>query len=170
MAPTTLNEPQPQPSIKALSVLVIDDNPADQELAIIYLGKAWPFESEMHVETALDGLEALDKMRTTRFCLILLDWRLPRGGSGHVLYEIRHNGVFVPVVVMTGLERDELPGNLETLGAAYINKQNLDASSLYCAIAEALRNCRILCQPPVQPDRGTGAILFHSHSPHSVCG
>ena len=139
-------------------------------MAIIYLSKAWPFDSEMAVETAADGIEALEKMREKKFCLIMLDWRLPRGGSGHVLREMRHNGVLIPVVVMTGLERDQIPDNLEKSGAAYLNKDNLNASTLYCAIADALRNCRILHRPPLTPNHPVGPVLFHSHSPQATGG
>ena len=71
---------------KTLNVLVVDDSPTDLKLAVIYLGKAWPFNSVMVVETAADGLEALEKMRSKRFCLIILDWCLPKGeiGRAHV--------------------------------------------------------------------------------------
>ena len=164
------SETKPQAASRTLNVLVIDDNPGDQELATIYLSKAWPFDSEMTVETAVDGIEALEKMRTKKFCLIMLDWRLPRGGSGHVLREMRHNGVLIPVVVMTGLERDQLPDDLEKSGAAYLCKDNLNASTLYCAISDALRNCRILRQPPTKPVSTVGPVLFHSHGPRAVSG
>ena len=170
MAPTITTNSAVQSPPKILSVLVIDDNPADQELAKIYLGKAWPFESDMAVETALDGIEALEKLRRQRFCLIILDWRLPRGGSGHVLYEIRRQGVFIPVVVVTGSERDQLPADLESAGSAYVNKNDLNVSTLYCAIAEALRNCRKSRQRVTVPATGHGPTLFHSHGPQAVCG
>ena len=170
MPKTIASENKPERAIRTLNVLVIDDNPADQELAMIYLGKAWPFDSEMAVDTAADGIEALEKMRLKKFCLIMLDWRLPRGGSGHVLREMRHNGVLIPVVVMTGLERDQIPDNLEKAGAAYLNKDNLNASTLYCAIADALRNCRILHQPTPRPTDSVQPLLFHSHGPQAVSG
>ena len=170
MIEPNISGPKPPAAVQPLNVLVIDDNPADRELASIYLGKAWPFDSEMAIETAVDGLEALEKMRAKKFCLIMLDWRLPRGGSGHVLREMRHNGVVIPVVVMTGLGRDQLPADLEKTGAAYLNKDTLNASTLYCAIAEALRNCRLLHQPPPQPVCPAGPALFHSHSPQAVGG
>lgn len=165
MADTSAIEQKPQLASKTLNVLLVDDNPTDLELATIYLGKAWPFSSELAVETAADGLEALAKMRTQRFCLIILDWCLPKGGNGHVLREIRRNGVFIPVVVMSGLARDQLPDYLEAAGAAYINKDELNASTLYCTIAEALRNCQALHQPASLPDRPVGPVVFHSHSP-----
>ena len=168
MAPTIRSEELAQPAGKTLRVLVIDDNPADQELTTIYLGKAWPFSSDMAVETAADGLEALEKMRGQRFCLILLDWCLPKGGNGHVLREIRRNGVFIPVVVMSGRLRDELPDYLEAAGAAYVCKDDLNVSTLYCAIAEALRNCRALRHPPILAGNATGPVLFHSHSPQAT--
>ena len=127
MIDTSTMEQPPQVAGKTLNVLLVDDNPTDLKLAMIYLGKAWPFSSDMAVATAADGLEALELMRTKRFCLIILDWCLPQGGNGHVLREIRRNGVFIPVVVMSGLARDQLPDYLESAGAAYVNKDNLNA-------------------------------------------
>ena len=81
----------------------------------------------------------MEKIQAKFFCLILLDWCMPKGGNGQVLLEIRRLGVFIPVVVLSGLGRDELPDYLEAKGAAYLNKMDLNASTLHCAIAEALR-------------------------------
>lgn len=170
MADTSPMEPPRQLASKALNVLLVDDNPADLELAKTYLGKAWPFSSELAVATAADGLEALAKMRTQRFCLIILDWCLPKGGNGHVLREIRRNGVFIPVVLLSGLARDQLPDYLEAAGAAYVNKDELNASTLYCAIAEALRNCQALRQPSSPVDSPVGPVVFHSHGPLALRG
>ena len=124
---------------KIFNVLVVDDNQTDLDLATIYLSKAWPFDADMAIDTARDGLEALEKMRGKQFCLILLDWCMTKGGNGQVLRDLRRNGVYIPVVVLSGLGRDELPDYLEAEGAAYLNKQDLDASTLRCAIGEALR-------------------------------
>jgi len=118
-----------------LNVLVVDDSPTDLELAAIYLSKAWPFNGPMAIDTALDGLEALKKMRAKVFCLILLDGCLPKGGNGHVLHELRRNGVFIPVVVLSGLGRDELPDYLEAKGAALPEQdgsQRLHAPLCHC--------------------------------------
>ena len=153
-----------QVTTEALNVLVVDDSPSDLKLATIYLGKAWPFNSSLALDTAVDGLEALEKMRSKRFCLIILDWCLPKGGNGQVLREIRHNGVFIPVVVLSGLTREQLPENLEADGAAYLNKNELNASTLYCAIAEALRNCQALRQPTSLAGSSAEPVLVHSHS------
>ena len=147
-----------------LNVLVVDDNPTDLKLATIYLGKAWPFSGDMAVTTAVDGYDALEKLRTKRFCLIILDWCLPKGGNGHVLREIRRNGVVIPVVVMSGLGRDQLPDYLESAGAAYVNKDDLNASALYCAIAEALRNSQVLQHSNGPVETAAGPVLFHPHA------
>ncbi|MEI8314589.1 MAG: response regulator [Verrucomicrobiota bacterium] len=163
MPDTSTTERKLQSPSKALNVLLVDDSPADLELAMVYLGKAWPFSSDMVVETAADGLEAMEKMRAQRFCLIILDWCLPNGGNGQVLREIRRNGVFIPVVVMSGLARDQLPDYLETAGAAYVSKDDMNASTLYCAIAEALRNCQNLRQSPSLPGCVVVPVLFREH-------
>lgn len=123
----------------ALPVLIIDDSDVDRELTSHYLGQAWPFEREMSPDFAANGREALDKMRTTRYALIALDWKLPGMSGGEVLREIRHLGVRIPVVVLSGLHRDQIPDQLETLGATFLNKDDMNPVTFHAAIAESLR-------------------------------
>jgi CheY-like chemotaxis protein len=120
-------------------VLVVDDSPTDKELACVYLAQAWPFEHDLEVDCASDGREALEKIRTRRFALVVLDWRLPIMGDGHVLRQLRAEGVRLPVVVVSGLSREEIDADLEALGAAFVHKNHLNPGSLYRAIAVALQ-------------------------------
>lgn len=123
---------------RSLPVLVIDDNEADRKLTIAMLAHAWPFEREMAVEVAADGKEALEKMRTVRFSLVVLDWKLPLVGGSEVLRTMRTNGVRAPVVVLSGLQRDQIQEDLESFGAAFLNKSDMDYDTLHKAIATSL--------------------------------
>ena len=67
-------------------VLVIDDSEIDREITTRHLGKAWPFERELILDYAADGTEALDKMRTARYALFVLDWKLPGMGGGEMVH------------------------------------------------------------------------------------
>jgi len=69
-----------------------------------------------------DGQEALEKMRATRYALIALDWKLPGMGGGDVLREIRKLGMRIPVVILSGLRRDQIAENIESLGASFLTK------------------------------------------------
>jgi two-component system sensor histidine kinase/response regulator len=120
-------------------VLVIDDSEIDREITSRHLGKAWPFERELMLDYAADGWEALEKMRSTRYALFVLDWKLPGMGGGEVLRGIRQFGIRIPVVVLSGLQRDQIADDLESLGAAFLNKDEMNPSTLHDAIAASLR-------------------------------
>lgn len=120
-------------------VLVIDDSEIDREITSRHLGKAWPFERDLVLDYAADGAEALKKMRASRYALFVLDWKLPGMGGGDVLRAIRQNGVRVPVVVISGLQRDQIGDDLDTLGAGFLNKDEMDPHTLHEAIAASLR-------------------------------
>jgi len=129
----------PAAKLECFHVLVIDDNDVDREIIIHHLGKAWPFEREMAPDSATNGHEALELIRTKRFALIVLDWRLPDLGGGDVLRVMRQIGVRIPVIVMSGLQRDQIPEKLESLGAAFINKDEMNSETFRAAIATSLR-------------------------------
>ncbi len=137
--PATQISPPPKARMASFPVLVIDDNPADRKLTIIQLAEVWPFEHTMAVETAADGKEALDKMRTKRFGLIVLDWKLPKVGGGEVLRTMRQIGVRIPVIVVSGLQREDISDDLEGMGAAFLNKNEMDPTTLRDAIAVSLK-------------------------------
>ena len=120
-------------------VLVIDDNEADRKLMAIQLGQAWPFVRDLLVEEAASGQEALDKLRDRRFALIVLDWKMPGISGFDVLHHMRKNGVRIPVVVVSGLERVDIPADLESLAASFLNKDQMTTENLHEAIAQSLR-------------------------------
>jgi two-component system, sensor histidine kinase and response regulator len=126
-------------SRKGLPVLVIEDNEMDREIIVRYLDKAWPFESDMVLDQAADGREALQKISGLRYALIVLDWKLPLVGGGEVLRHIRQNGVRIPVVVLSGLKRVDIPENLDKLCAAFLNKDEMNPDTFHKAIASSLR-------------------------------
>ncbi|MEI6083565.1 MAG: response regulator [Verrucomicrobiota bacterium] len=123
---------------ECLHVLVIDDSDVDREITLHHLGKAWPFDREMATDTACDGHEALERIRTKRFALIVLDWKLPGMGGGDVLRVMRQIGVRIPVIVISGLQRDQIPEKLEALGAAFINKDEMNSETFRSAIQTSL--------------------------------
>ena len=87
----------------------------------------------------MDGEEAITKLRGKRFALLVMDWKLPVMGEGELLRAVRAMGIRLPVVVMSGLEREEIGVNLEGFGASFINKKELSPGMLYQAISNSLR-------------------------------
>lgn len=140
------------------TVLVIDDNEADQNLTSIYLNKAWPFERDLVLDYASDGVEALKKLRRGQFALVILDWKLPLMDGGEVLRKFRQMGLRTPVVVVSGLQRAEIAEDLEALGAAFLCKDEMNADSFRAKIAHSLRLLGFV-RPPAggaAPDAGHG--------------
>ena len=119
-------------------VLVADDDEMDRLLTIWHLGKAWPAERDMMVECAADGAEALEKIRSSRFALVVLDWNMPHRDGGDVLRAMREDGLRVPVVVVSGRRAEAIARDLETMAAAFVNKDELDPSSFRNAIAASM--------------------------------
>ena len=124
---------------KSLSVLVVDDNPGDQQLVATYLGKDWTFARVLALEFAADGAEALAKLRTKHFAVVVLDWHLPVGGQGEVLRYLRQNGIRIPVVVISGGERADIAADLDSLQAAFLKKDQLNGDTFWLAIAQSLQ-------------------------------
>ena len=130
---------------KSLPVLVVDDNPGDQKLVAVYLGKAWTFERELELDFAADGEEALAKLRSKCFAVVVLDWNLPVRGHGEVLRHLRKNGSRIPVVVMTGVAQHHLAAELDALQAAFLSKDTMSPETFHIVIclALALVDCNV---------------------------
>jgi len=124
---------------RSFDVLIIDDNEDDQQLMAINLGKIWPFESDLSVEYASDGATALEKIGRTRFALVILDWKMPLMGGREILLDIRRSGARIPVVVVSGLQREAIGEELESLQAAYLSKDEMVPDKLRDAITGSLR-------------------------------
>lgn len=101
-------------------VLVVDDEEAILELI------AFTLEREgFRVDTALDGLEALDKAAVSKPDLIVLDWMLPHLDGLEVCRRIRQNTelAHIPVIMLTARseEMDKVLG-LELGADDYVTK------------------------------------------------
>ena len=123
---------------QSLPVLVVDDNPLDQKLAALYLEKAWPFERVLELDFATDGAEALAKLRHKHFALVVLDWKLPVLGQGEVLRQLRQNRIRIPVVVVSSAEREDIDTDLNSLQAAFLNKNQMNPDTFWLAISQSL--------------------------------
>src|SRR5450759_2711189 len=78
-------------------ILVIDDEPGIRELLSREL------TSQGHwVETASDGLEALEKMKLEKYQVALCDFSMPKLGGLETLEEMRKRDPGIEVIMMTG--------------------------------------------------------------------
>ena len=119
-------------------VLIVDDNEIDREIIIRHIRHAWPFEG-LAWESATDGTEALKKLAETSFAVIVLEWQLPKMHGVNVLHKLRADGMACPAIVVSGLDRQEITDDLESLGAAFVNKECINPAALRDAMAVSAR-------------------------------
>ena len=118
-------------------VLVVDDQPAWQDLVALYLGEVWSPAQGLAIDFAEDGAVALAKVLTKQFAAIILDWNLPVLGKGEVLRQLRRRGIHTPVIIISSVPRGEIDDDLEAFDAAYVSKDQLSPATLEVAIAHA---------------------------------
>ena len=91
---------------KVLSVLLIEDNPADANLVIELLEQSNLINFEVIWSTKLrDGL---NKLKSQTFDAILLDLSLPDSWGIETLIETLKKTQNIPIIVLTGEDNDEL--------------------------------------------------------------
>ncbi len=86
--------------IAASKILVVDDNEQNLELLVAYLETL-----ECPVVTAVDGVDALDKVASEKPDLILLDIMMPRMSGFEVCRKIKSDPTTrdIPVIMVTAL-------------------------------------------------------------------
>lgn len=83
------------------NILVVDDNAQNLELLVAYLDTL-----RCKVSTATDGLVALEKVRSERFDLILLDIMMPRMSGFEVCRKLKSDPETrdIPIIMVTALK------------------------------------------------------------------
>ena len=121
-----------------LNVLILEDNPADAELAAEELRKAGLSIQWQRVQTERDYLAALH----SKLDIILADHSLPQYDSVRALDALKQRNLDVPFVVVSGSIDEELAVMLMKRGAAdYVIKDRL--ARLGQAVAHALQERKV---------------------------
>ncbi len=128
--------PVPQAGPKAKRILVVDDAAISRELERGILTTAG-----YEVETAVDGLDALEKLRSRGFALVVTDVEMPRLDGLQLTAAIRKDPRLerVPVVIISSRESDEDRRQGMEMGAqAYVGKGSFDQTTLLDTIESLL--------------------------------
>jgi CheY-like chemotaxis protein/anti-sigma regulatory factor (Ser/Thr protein kinase) len=124
------------------SILVVDDDRATRHLTRATLTKAGYV-----VRVAKDGAEALDRLRTRKFDLMLLDVWMPRMDGLGVLDRLKPRKVRPRVVVMTS---DDAPQTLlhaiRKQADQYVHKP-IEPSALVAVVKDAINSA---AEPPIE--------------------
>jgi two-component system chemotaxis sensor kinase CheA len=131
-----LSKPPERAKKAAHSILVVDDS-----LTTRTLEKSILEANGYRVNVAVDGIEALVKLRAQKVDLVITDVQMPRMDGFGLLEAMKQDRDLagIPVVVVTSLERREDQERGLHLGAdAYIVKRKFDQGELLAAIRQIL--------------------------------
>ena len=113
---------------KEQRILVVDDTFSTRELEKDIIAT-----SGYTVDTAVDGLDALDKIAQADYDLIVTDIQMPRMNGFDLCKTIKGNAAYknIPVIIITSLEKDEdKRKGIEFGASAYIVKSSFDQTNL----------------------------------------
>lgn len=115
------------------TILVVDDSAVDRRLVAGLLK-----QSNLQVELAEDGREALDCLRGTPIDLVVTDLQMPELDGLGLVRHVRDHGPHVPVILITAHGSEDLAIEALHAGAAsYVPKSEL-AGSLSHVVDEVL--------------------------------
>lgn len=120
-------------------LLLIEDNPGDARLIEEYLSESVvPFSSNLTVEQCLKA--GRKRLEDQAFDLILLDLSLPDSFGLATFEEIEHSSGDTPIIVLTGLDDEEVGVQTVKSGAQdYLVKKDLNAILLSRSISYAIQ-------------------------------
>lgn len=83
--------------------LVVEDDPAIRRLVEKLLQRRGTV-----IETAHDGVQAIGKLKTGDFSIVVLDLMLPEANGYEVIAYMKSNGIRIPVVVVSAVSQQAL--------------------------------------------------------------
>ncbi len=122
-------------------VLLVDDDALVRKLISGYLVAAGYV-----VRTAVDGLDALEKLRAGLPGLIICDLKMPRMSGIELLEVVRKRFPQIPVIVISAVAADEMPK--EVVADAYYHKNGFGFEQLLQTISDLTRKPPLRTAPP----------------------
>ncbi|GGK94207.1 response regulator [Mangrovihabitans endophyticus] len=126
------------------SILLVEDNPGDAELVANFLLDGPADREEFTVTSAASLAQALRHLDDADFDAVLLDLSLPDGRGADVVAAILDAGHIVPIVVLTGLEDEQMAWECMTRGAQdFLLKDEMTALSVRRSLGYAIYRRRL---------------------------
>ncbi len=121
-----------------LNILVVEDNPGDYDLVVEYLSEVNNCTYHLCQCVSLEDSEIL--LETKHIDVILLDLSLPDSVGINTISNMRNITSTVPIIVITGIDNDELGEQAIQQGAQeYLNKDELSGRMLARIIRYAIK-------------------------------
>jgi two-component system response regulator HydG len=105
-------------TMERVRVLMVEDNQDHLDLCREYLS-----DDMFFLDAALDGREALDKVKNNQYDIIVLDYRLPDTTGSELLRRIRAMNKETPIIFVTAMDDPDISFQVMQDGASdYIPK------------------------------------------------
>ena len=132
-------------SVARINVLLVEDNPADARLLREAIREAG--DMHVHLEHAASLDEAFERIRNGSFDVLLLDLGLPESQGLDTLRSVYAMFSELPIVVMTGLDDEEIAVRAVQAGAQdYLVKGQVDPRVLIRTLRHAIERHRMLAE------------------------
>jgi CheY-like chemotaxis protein len=118
-------------------ILVVDD---DEQILLVWRGALEGRAEGWHVETARNGHEALEKVKSTSFDLIITDLRMPGMDGCDLTIAVRSLAGDVPVIWITAYPQPEAVAKAEALAVRRFLNKPLSIAQIRQVVAHALAN------------------------------
>ena len=132
-------------------VLLVDDEPLVRKLISGYLVAAGYV-----VRVAVDGLDAIGKLRAGLPDLIISDLNMPRMSGFELLEVVRKRFPQIPVIVISAVAPDEMPEGVAA--DAYCHKNGFGFEQLLQTISDLTRKPPLRTAPPHVDNKPVQAI------------
>ena len=116
-------------------VLLVDDHPVVRQGLARVLTAEIP---DIEIEDAVDGRTAVERLRASRFDLVLLDLQMPGDSGLTLLRKLRREFAAIPILVVSMHPVDQFaPRALQAGAVGYVAKDS-DPAELVAAVRSAL--------------------------------
>ena len=117
------------------SILVVDD---DEQILLVWCGALQGHAKHWHVETARSGQEALEKIRTTAFDLIVTDLRMPGMDGRDLTMAVRRLIGDIPVIWITAYAQPGALAMAEELAVRRFLNKPLSVAQIRQVVTQVL--------------------------------
>ncbi len=126
-----------------ISVLLIEDNPADSRLVSIFLKSIYGDRAFISIADSLSiGLEMAEQNKPD---VIILDLSLPDSGGLETFTKLHTKISYIPVIVLTGLEDETVGIDAVKMGAQdFLQKGEIDERILKKSISHSIERQKLL--------------------------
>ena len=133
IAPVKRNDNQLREEGKAFILVVDDESDTVKTLKKILMKKGYK------IQTAYNGLEAISKLYSTHFDLVITDLLMPKLDGIQLSRRVRQEWPSLPIIVVTALDDEHMHRNLLSIGVSAYLRKPFNREQLLNAVAEIIQ-------------------------------